>query len=77
MNLHHAAALALLGWYLIMPPKGYPKAPLTCWSHMWSFDTAKECQKMLAVFIANIDQPNVPPPQGFTREEFRQALLVS
>lgn len=44
---------------------------------MWSFDTAKECQQMLGIFIANIDQPNVPPPQGFTREEFRQALLVS
>jgi hypothetical protein len=32
---------------------------------------------MLAIFMANIDQPNVPPPQGFSREEFRQALLVS
>ena len=37
MKLHHAAALALVGWYLMMPPTGrdYPMgnvdAPLNQW----------------------------------------------
>ena len=73
----HAVALALVGWYLIVPLKGHPEAPLKYWTHMWSFDTAKECQQSLLGMIARIDQPNVSPPQGFTREEFRQELLGS
>ena len=48
MNLRHAAALALVGWYLLVPPHGPngrwdPRAPLSKWVMDGSYDTAKEC----------------------------------
>jgi hypothetical protein len=61
MKPRHAAALALVGWYLMAPP--YVRvpgtqtfrldftAPLASWHAIQSFDTAEEC--------AN-DQGNVP-----------------
>jgi hypothetical protein len=53
MRLHHAiASLALVGWYLIVPPsKGSPlflfdaQAPLNQWTIRDTFDTAAECQQ--------------------------------
>jgi hypothetical protein len=49
MNSHHAAALALVGWYLILPPyvKGegvHISAPFSEWEIVASFDTAEECR---------------------------------
>ena len=52
MNLRHAAALALLGWYLMIPPVvsdghgGYIAlidSPLSKWAANRSFDHADEC----------------------------------
>jgi hypothetical protein len=47
VNLRHAAALGLLGWYLIFPPpiaKG--NEPLLYnWTILQSFDTARECEQ--------------------------------
>jgi hypothetical protein len=49
----HAAALALVGWYLMIPPKviedskgrlQVPASLLSQWSILESFDTAKECR---------------------------------
>ena len=49
--LRHAAALALVGWYLMVPPPrdhktGLPdfQAALTDWSVEQSFNTADECR---------------------------------
>jgi hypothetical protein len=59
MNLRHAAALALVGWYLMMPPpdfdhathlpNGRPNtdAPFSYWRNDGSFDSAKECKAEL------------------------------
>ncbi len=46
MNLRHAAALALVGWYLMMPPTATPdpNMGLKYWSNEGSFDTATECR---------------------------------
>ena len=54
MKLRHAAALALMGWYLMFPPPG-PRspdgttsldynAPISEWSSFGVFDTADECR---------------------------------
>jgi len=47
MKLHHTAALALLGWYLMMPyakpGKILDDTSLARWSHVSSFDTAAVC----------------------------------
>ncbi len=52
MSIHHAAALALALWYLIVPPStGSPlflfkaQAPLNQWTVRDTFDTATECQQ--------------------------------
>jgi hypothetical protein len=48
MNLRHAAALALVGWYLMTPLARNGKVvlgvPLTQWSHWDSFDSSLECR---------------------------------
>jgi len=50
VNLRHAAALALVGWYLIAPPPRSsdgvidPKAPLSYWQMEGRFDTLEECR---------------------------------
>jgi hypothetical protein len=44
MNPRHAAALALVGWYLMVPPAGDNTATLKYWLQEGSFDTAKECE---------------------------------
>jgi hypothetical protein len=51
MNLRHAAALALVGWYLMLPPASsethYPigNAPMWQWEVIGSFDSAAECTR--------------------------------
>jgi hypothetical protein len=57
MNLRHAAALALLAWYLVLPPVvlSFPTAgpefdtaaPLSTWSRQGTFITEPECRKSL------------------------------
>src|SRR5271170_3129792 len=51
VNLHHAAVLAFVGWYLMLPPMqgGRPNesAPLSQWVIIESFNTAKECNMLL------------------------------
>lgn len=41
----HAAALALVGWYLMLPLAADRYAPISEWAHVDSFDTATECRK--------------------------------
>jgi hypothetical protein len=47
---HHAAALALAGWYLMVPPNKPNRepdahAPLSQWTMAGSYDSAKECDE--------------------------------
>jgi hypothetical protein len=53
MNLRHAAALALLGWYLITPPVGPDgvvdlNAPISKWDQKDNFDAAADCDTAVA-----------------------------
>jgi hypothetical protein len=50
MRLRHAAALVLVGWYLMLPPNvpGKPpdiEASLSQWLQMGAFDSATACTK--------------------------------
>jgi hypothetical protein len=58
MKLHHAAALALMVWYLLIPPwnvdsKGSPlfssnpDAPLSQWTKEGTFDSPNACDQAL------------------------------
>jgi hypothetical protein len=49
MALRHAAALALVGWYLMMPPmteknEADAEGPLSKWQNDGSFDLASACE---------------------------------
>jgi hypothetical protein len=52
MNLRHAAALALVGWYLMVPPTTHEildiKAPLSQWVYEGAFDKADDCESARA-----------------------------
>ncbi|MGA6971073.1 MAG: hypothetical protein WBY93_05540 [Candidatus Binatus sp.] len=72
MKPRHAAALALVGWYLMVPPPGPPRstgantappnhnAPLDQWTIRNSYDSAQACeaamQKDLDTATTNIDK---------------------
>jgi hypothetical protein len=51
MHHRHAAALALVGWYLMVPQPDAPgkapnaNAPLSQWNQMGAFDNASNCEK--------------------------------
>ena len=50
MKPHHAAALALVGWYLMLPPvtsdgRIQKDAPLSRWYIFSNFETKEECEK--------------------------------
>ena len=63
MKLRHSAALALVGWYLMLPPDQNPAlpatrditAPISEWVRVGSFDSAVACeaeqQKRVQVYI--------------------------
>ncbi len=71
MKARHASALALVGWYLMMPPTSPPNgyvindaAPLSKWLLMESFDTAESCKKALAKKESDeSDRLNVHPSE--------------
>jgi hypothetical protein len=44
MKPSHAAALTLVGWYLLAAPAGNSSAPLSTWIQEGAFDTAAECE---------------------------------
>jgi len=52
MNFRHAAALASVGWYLMIPPAhdfgGPPKTSLSQWDQVSAFDTATACEASLS-----------------------------
>ncbi len=58
MKLRHATALALVGWYLMLPPSKLSptiayKAPLNTWQLIRSFDTADDCEDFRGTFFEN------------------------
>ena len=44
MKSRHVAALALIGWYLMMPPSKKNDAPLSEWTISQSYASAEACQ---------------------------------
>jgi hypothetical protein len=72
MKLCHAAALALVGWYLMMPPLIWEEkeigahplafhidfdAPISKWDTLGSFDSAEQCQDEGAKRVADLLDP--------------------
>ena len=64
LNSRHFAALAFVGWYLMMPPNStrYPHevdadVPLPRWTIVTSFDTDDSCEKALTDLQNNEQDP--------------------
>jgi len=63
MKLRHSAALAIVAWYLMIPPVNVDNrvdagAPLSKWRKSVSFESAKECQAALKDAIENPMTPS-------------------
>ena len=74
MNLRHAAALALVVWYLMVPPEYRHDgmltfrrdAPLTKWTRGWGFDGEAACKEAIAS----------PSKHSGSYQTFHQALVA-
>ena len=76
----HIAALALVGWYLMMPPNSTriphsveSEAPLSRWSIVTSFDTSESCEKALADLQSQNRDPTELDTTGKLRRSQKQA----
>src|ERR1700730_7223050 len=61
MRVYHAAALALVCWYLIIPSSTLPPGvaysqPLSKWAIVRGFDTADDCDDFLSTFFEDSRQ---------------------
>jgi hypothetical protein len=86
MNLRHATALALVGWYLMVPPIANTEAqwiteslvaPLSQWSSLQSFDTAKECEDEAAKVKRQVSTKNQGGPVPLIQRPFAFAQCVA
>ena len=92
MNLRHTAALALVGWVLLIPPLVLPeselrpepldvdrKAPLSDWIQEGSFDRAEDCEKARRALpdeVKNQRTVIIPGAMGAAEIERSHANLV-
>jgi hypothetical protein len=56
MNLRHAAALGLVVWYLMVPPRYVIGIPMANWERRAVFDTKAKCEN-----AATLVQGILPP----------------
>lgn len=69
MRFRHAASLALVGWYLMLPPvKDTPQAarqaPLREWTIIGSFDTATQCHQRKVEVERTLSKSDAPDFKG-------------
>jgi hypothetical protein len=74
-RVRHAAALVLVGWYLLAPPVYKPKdsaespfkpftdlaAPLSAWTNYGGFDSASDCTSERAQRVARAERDAAIP----------------
>ena len=89
MTLRHVAALALVGWYLMMPPPLFHSrididldAPLRKWSVYSAFDSAQECElgKNESYHLANqkvLGDPEDDPRLHAVRDQLAASQCIS
>lgn len=77
MKTHHAAALPIIVWYLMIPPIGFDNkvdahAPLSQWRKGVTFNSQQECDESLKDAIEN---PMTPDEYRATAEQTRKAKM--
>jgi hypothetical protein len=78
MKLRHATALAIVAWYLMIPPIGADNkvdahAPLSTWRKGVKFDSEKECDESLKDAIQN---PMTPAEYQAAAKATRKAKML-
>ena len=78
MKSRHAAALAIVAWYLMIPPINADNrvdagAPLSKWRKSVSFESAKECEASLKDAIEN---PMTPSEYQATAQATLKARML-
>jgi hypothetical protein len=80
MSLRHAAALTLVGWYLMVPSiECLPRclrfdggAPLSIWRQLGSFDSVRDCQTQLTYDVLRPTKVLYPPDCNLLHTEQMQ-----
>jgi hypothetical protein len=77
MKFWHAAALALVGWYLMVPPltsdgKQFDaNVPLAQWDARMAFDNASDCENTLYALIKDASEDNL------THQQLRHSRCIA
>ncbi|MGA9722930.1 MAG: hypothetical protein WBQ86_10765 [Candidatus Binatus sp.] len=78
MKRRHAAAIALVGWYLMTAPVSdqrtiiYQDAPLSQWEKAESFDSESHCEAKRRVIITDSQEAVALAPNSEVDEDTRQ-----
>jgi hypothetical protein len=80
MNLRHAAALALVGWYLMVPPyvnrKLSTDAPLSKWEVYVASDSADECEALKTASLKTAGQEKITGKDGAVTERGAKVIAL-
>jgi len=80
MKATHAAALALVAWYMLVPPlvnepyKIDTEAPMSSWKVYQTFNTSAECQHLLSSAQSKY-KPTATAPSGTIKRGTRAFAL--
>lgn len=81
MKPSHAGALALVGWYLMMPPMGngkvYLTAPLNMWQIVVSAATLKDCKNVLLNYEKHPSQIDDPTTREAIKLRTSHGICIS
>lgn len=84
MKLHHAAALALIGWFLMAPPASpgpngsfvtKTNLPLALWNNIGSYDQDGDCEEERRAFL-DLKRTEPPSSPGFAQESLGTKLSI-
>jgi hypothetical protein len=81
-KLRHTAALALMGWYLMVPPWDksgvYPATPLSQWTdYEGSYDTAQQCSEAKEQLLAEVKQDASKTPSAAAYSKYTDAIIFA
>ena len=82
VKFRHAASLALVGWYLMIPPHLQTSslqvdrdAPISRWKHYRSFDSATECEATLERLRRDVRKIRTDNPATTLDSEAAQEMM--
>src|SRR6266851_4533963 len=59
MNRYHTVAIALVGWYFMMPPETNFNAPFSRWTQISVSDNPADCMKVKRAVVEYADKQHI------------------